>query len=117
MAHNANGFPQNMRIKSRSDFMEIQNTGRSFRNREFIVCYKLNKKETSRYGITVSRKVGNAVERNRVRRSIREGIRLNNHRPKGVDVVFIAKSYTAKRSTLKLIQSVDYTLQKIGGLL
>ena len=116
MANNANGNPKSMRIKSRADFLKVQRSGLSFRNRELIVCYKIVPKDLSRYGVTVSRKVGNAVVRNRVKRRIREGIRLFDNRPPGVEVVFIAKSNAATAPTACLIQSVNSAFEKIGGL-
>ena len=47
-----------------------------------------------RYGITVSKRVGNAVTRNRVKRIIREILRLTPL-PAGWDIVFIARSTAA----------------------
>ncbi len=116
MANNANGYPQSMRIKRRSDFLKVQGSGLSFRNRELIVCYRIVPNGLSRYGITVSRNVGNSVVRNRVKRRIREAIRLSDERPASVEVVFIAKSNAATAPTASLIQSVNSAFEKIGGL-
>jgi ribonuclease P protein component len=49
-----------------------------------------------RVGITVSRRVGNAVTRNRVRRWVREFVRQNAVVPADTDVVFIARSQAAR---------------------
>ena len=53
--------------------------------------------ELSRYGIVVSRRVGNAVVRNRVKRLLREILRQMPLKP-GWDVVFIARPQAAKAS-------------------
>ena len=50
----------------------------------------------TRIGITVSKKVGKAHQRNRVKRLVREAFRLNRCRlPKGLDVVLVAKKGTS----------------------
>ena len=60
--------------------------------RHFIAIAKKNGLVTTRLGVTASKKVGNAVRRNRAKRLIREFYRLNKARlPKGNDIVVIAK--------------------------
>ena len=59
----------------------------------------------SRYGFSVSRRVGNAVVRNRTRRLLREIMRLTSLRP-GWDIVFIARSMAATAGYATLGKSV-----------
>ena len=54
-----------------------------------------NQRDASRFGLAVSKKVGNAVTRNRVKRWIRESIRRHRHGLTGLDVVLIARSGAA----------------------
>ena len=64
---------------------------------EFIMYYRKNRLHTNRLGITVSKKIGHAVERNRAKRVIREAYRLCEDRIKnGYDFVFVARSRTTK---------------------
>lgn len=72
-----------------------------------------------RFGLTVSRKVGNAVVRNRVKRRLREAVR---HHPAardgsldGIDVVFIARSRAATAEQADLSAAVDEALRAVIG--
>lgn len=82
------------RIKSRADYQRAQERGRKHHTPHFlVVAFVREEGGPARIGITVTRKVGNAVQRNRVKRLVREVFRLERTRfPAGCDVVFIAKS-------------------------
>ncbi|MBF8807100.1 MAG: ribonuclease P protein component [Enterococcus lacertideformus] len=63
------------RVKKEREFQNVFHTGTSFANRKFVV-YRLEKKEQThfRVGLSVGKKVGNAVCRNDVKRKIRAAI-------------------------------------------
>lgn len=64
-----------------------------------------NHGQEQRFGIVTSKKIGNAVIRNRAKRQIREVIRKNlTGIPKGYDVVVVAR-YNVKEATFELIES------------
>ena len=65
----------------------------SFSSCNFITVYFIqNKSSYNRFGISVSKKIGNAVVRNRAKRIIRAGYRLNEEKfPIGYDIVFVAR--------------------------
>jgi len=66
--------------------------GKRHHTRHFVVIIKQNGLGITRLGVTVSKKTGNAVKRNRVKRLIREFFRLNNSKiPHGYDIVVTAK--------------------------
>ena len=67
----------------------------------------------SRYGLTVSRRVGKAVTRNRVKRWLREVLRLIPLEP-GWDIVFIARPAAAAASYADVRQSVTGLLSRAG---
>ena len=78
-------------LRARRDFVHVQSRGRRFKGRHAVVLVAPNHLDEARVGITVSRRVGNAVVRNRVRRRIREILR--HHRAllcRGHDHVVVA---------------------------
>jgi ribonuclease P protein component len=81
------------RLKRREDFRRVQERGRKHHTKHFLVLVLPRGDEgPPRVGVTVTKKVGNAVQRNRVKRLVREVFRRNRDRfPSGCDVVWIAK--------------------------
>ena len=73
-----------------------------------LVLYaRKNRTDTNRVGITVSKKLGKAVIRNRVRRRIREVYRLNEEKfLPGWDIVIVARSRAVEVSFQKLTESL-----------
>jgi ribonuclease P protein component len=72
------------RLTRREDFNKVYRYGKSAANHQFVV-YVMNRHSASagdgfRLGISVSKKVGNAVVRNRLRRRIKEIVRLNREK-------------------------------------
>ena len=81
-----------------------------------LVLYaRKNRTGTNRVGITVSKKLGKAVVRNRVRRRIREVYRLNEERfLPGWDIVIVARSRAVDVSFQKLTQSLLSLSEQAG---
>lgn len=82
-------------LKSNSDFRRLYNRGKAVTDPALVVYYSKNRAGICRIGITTSKKIGNAVERNRSRRVIREAFRqvcpkLNPC----YDIVMVARSKT-----------------------
>ena len=90
-------FPRAHRLRSRRDFRRVQSVGRRVHTPHFIVLVDRGRAERTRLGITVSRKVGGAVVRNRVKRLVREVFRANRERfQRGHDLVVIAKRHAGE---------------------
>ena len=76
-----------------------------------------NEWEENRFGITVSKKVGNSVVRHRITRLIRESIRLHlEQMEKGFDIVIVARK-TAKDRTFFEIEGAFLHLGKLHRIL
>lgn len=85
-----NAFPKAARIVHRSDFRAIFDEKRSIRIRGAVVVWRRSTSNRSRLGLSVGRRVGGAVHRNRIKRIWREVFR--RHRdllPCPIDLVFI----------------------------
>ena len=80
-------------LTSNKDFTRLYKSGRSFVTPAFVCYYRENGRPYNRVGITASKKLGNAVCRNRARRLLREAYRQNELAfPIGRDIVFVARS-------------------------
>jgi len=82
-------------IKNDYEFKRIYKKGRSFVNASLVVYILKNNLPYNRVGITTSRKIGNAISRNRARRVIREAYRqIENELSLGYDFIFVARTRT-----------------------
>lgn len=85
-------FPKTERLLNRADFVNLNRSGKRCHSEHFLLIFKENGLGITRLGITASRKMGNAVKRNRVKRLTREFFRLKKpHLPQGYDIVIVAK--------------------------
>ena len=88
----AEGLQRADRLSKRYEFRRVQLSGRRIHTPHFLIVVQPNSHENTRLGITVTKKVGNAVQRNRIKRVVREVFRRNRSLfPSAHDVVFIAK--------------------------
>jgi len=113
----ADVLPARARLKLRSDFRSVYARGRSCAT-DLVVVYALpNHKDTTRIGFSVSRKVGKAVVRNRVKRLLREAARamLPSLDP-GYDVIIIARGAAVGASLAEISESLTCLFGRLGIL-
>ena len=85
-------FGRDERIRKRQDYLRIYQQGVRRTSARFTIITCRNRTGVRRLGMTVSKKAGNAVQRNRIKRLLREFFRLNKSRlPASQDIVIIAK--------------------------
>jgi ribonuclease P protein component len=93
------GFPRTLRVRKRAEYLSIQGGGRRLTGDHYMLFARRAEGEVgaSRFGVTVSRKVGNAVLRNKVKRWVRESCRrMQRELPAGMDLVIVARPSAAR---------------------
>ncbi len=106
------------RVKKESEFQQVFETHDSIANRQFVV-YKLDKpgQHHFRVGISVGKKIGNAVHRNWVKRRIRQALyELKPDLRQDVDFIVIARPSTDQMSMRDVKSSLIHVL-KLAKLL
>jgi ribonuclease P protein component len=110
-------FPKSARIRSRADYLITQREGKRFSGVHLIFLCRENGLGLSRFGQTVSRKAGNSVRRNTIKRRFREIQRLNRHRTStGFDIVVIARR-KAGEATFQILEDEYIDLARQAGLI
>lgn len=114
----AQGLPRGCRLHLKNDFKNIIHGGKRVQGPGLVLWWKPAPlgKEDRRMGLVVSRKLGPAVVRNRVKRLLREAFRLNRERLKsGVDYVFSPRS-SEKLATADAAENAVLCLCRQAGL-
>ena len=105
-------------IRKDSDFRRVYQKGKSFADRNMVIYTLKNGSNKSRIGISISKKVGKANVRNRIRRYIKESYRLNideKIRP-GLDIVFIARINSQNAEYRDIEKSIKYITRKANAV-
>lgn len=114
----AQRLPRAERLRKRSGFVAVQGRGKKLHTDHFLV-FVLPRAEglaPARLGITVSKKVGESVERNRVKRLVREAFRRHKALfPAGHDVVFVAKRGAVEAGFDRVVQEIERLCRKSFG--
>lgn len=105
--------PTGHRLRTTEDFRCCYGAGYRVGNQHLLLFAAANDLEYARLGVSVSRKHGNAVKRNRKKRLIREAFRLCQHDLPALDVVVVPRQ--TNESTLEDYQaSLRLLAQRLG---
>lgn len=101
------------RMQKKANFQSVFAHGKSYTSRHVVVY--IFRGRPIKYGIIASKKVGNAVKRNRAKRLLREAIRLNLDGLRiDCQMVFIARTAINGASLKEVEKSVLYIWRKAG---
>lgn len=107
-------MPNNHRLSKNKDFLTVYKRGKSWANRSFaFYIFKRNDNNPYRIGISVSKKVGNAVVRNRVKRLVKAVlIEKEEVLPIGYDFVIIARNSTKDIDYYQTKDAIEHLFKK-----
>ncbi|WP_010648906.1 ribonuclease P protein component [Oceanobacillus massiliensis] len=102
------------RIKKNEEFQFTFKHGKSFANRQLVIYYvKKEEQEHFRIGLSVGKKIGNAVTRNRIKRYLRQAFQeLEGQIRYPHDIVIIARNPTKAMGYEEIKKSLTHLLYK-----
>ena len=109
-------LPKQARVRKRREFLHIQSAGRRVPTRHFLLVHLAGGDGAARIGVTVTKKIGNAVVRNRVKRAVRESFRRRDAElPPGTSIVVIARDGAGALSTTDAAAELAPAFARVAG--
>ncbi len=105
-----------LRLRKKDDFARVFKQGKAAANHQLVIYFRRSPEtETFRFGVSVSKKIGNAVVRNRLRRMIKEIMRLHAEQVDGsCDLIVIVRKAAVEMAYAELDKSLMHVLKKAG---
>ena len=107
------GWGKAVRLRKHAQYCRVQSKGRRIGGKFLLVIFAPSSFLSVRFGLTVSKRVGNAVTRNKVKRRLRDILRHHKTVLGGLDVVWIARSEAASAAYQDLQNDVISLLERI----
>jgi len=103
------------RLRHSVQFQRVRREGQAWPHPLLVFCAAANDLPYSRFGIVASKHIGNAVVRNRVKRLLREAIRVRRAKvAPGWDVVLVARTLIVEAVLRRIGEALDSLLQQAG---
>ena len=103
-------------LRKNEDFKKVYSTGKNYWNRNLILYILKNDEDYNRVGYSITKKIGNSVVRNKVRRRMKEIYRLNVDKLEtGYDLIIIPKKNVVDIS-YKELESAMLHILKLSGI-
>jgi ribonuclease P protein component len=107
-------FPKSVRLRKRADFLRLSDSSDKFAVKGFLIVWLANGLGYPRLGVTVSKKIGCAATRNRVKRCIRELFRHNRMLLSAVDMNVIARRESSTMDFRNISRELEKAFRHIG---
>ena len=112
MSLKSKGFSKKLRLTKPCEFKKVKDAGKYVSSRMFILSFCANSSDQPRLGLVVSSIIKRAVDRNRIKRLVREHFRNNlNSYPKS-DIIFVAKQRAEKATNEEIFKDIETLLEK-----
>jgi ribonuclease P protein component len=102
---------RDLRLTAEKSFLAVHQQGRSWANELLVLKVIPNSLDVTRFGFSVSKRVGGAVVRNRLKRRLRECVRLR-HIKSGWDSIIIVRREASSMDYHSLQKAVDSLLER-----
>jgi ribonuclease P protein component len=105
------------RLRHNADFQRVKRDGKFYASPLMVLAFLRNELAYSRFGFVVNKRIGGAVQRNRIKRQMREIVRIRaQHIKPGFDLVFIARQPIGLASFVQIEQFLEQLLNEAGLL-
>jgi ribonuclease P protein component len=102
-----------IRLRKRKEFNYIFKNGRSFATKTLVLTYLPTKLKNPKIGFSVSKKIGNAVIRNKVKRRLREAFKVYLPKiNKKYNYIIVARKDIVNLSYAEIVKTLNYALKK-----
>jgi ribonuclease P protein component len=109
-------YPKAARLRRRAEFVTLQRSGQRWHSRSFVVIWRPSPTGCTRLGVTVSRRVGKAVVRNRVKRLVREVFRIDGRDlSPAQDILVIARAGAHKLQYAQVASELGRVFRSPGS--